>query len=193
MTIAEAQIILGAADAEEAFDAYEQQLFEMRSFFIGKPAFLKTYEGKWAKLRLLDDAIQAFGHLPAAVQFEEVPFLAPQEELISFFLEYHAERNRIRRLLVQAVSGAELIAGSSRLLELERQFAEPFSAYDDWTEAAVTIGKEPDSMEVLQLLRSEEKKGIKTLEALHVQKNKLPLSLLLILKRLSLLKNYLYS
>ena len=42
MTLAEAKIILGIDSYEDAFDAFEEQLFALKQFFVAKPILQTT-------------------------------------------------------------------------------------------------------------------------------------------------------
>lgn len=193
MTQAEALAHLNIDNAEDAEDGFETALFETKQFLLTKPVFLKTFHNRLVKLAKQHEAFLALGG-EAQQPTETIPeTFEASDDLMVHFSSYHAAKNRIRQQL-SATNDAETLRSTClRLIENERVFAEPFAAYTDWTQEPVTIGKEPDSMDVLALLKAQATNGLVTLAQLHSTKNNLPQELLLVLKRLSLLKNYLYE
>lgn len=192
MTREEAFAHLRITDEEDAEDACEALLFEHRQFFLSRPAFLKTFEGKWKKLEQIREAYISLGfEEPSSPETAEVEFDA-SDNLTEHFGRYHAAKNQLKKQVSMAYTVETLRKASLRLIAVERTFAEPFSAFPDWTEDAVTIGKEPDPMELLALFKEQAALGRTTLPELVAAKNELPQELLRALKRLSLLKNYLY-
>jgi hypothetical protein len=193
MTTEEALAHLGIAAPDEAEDAFEMALFETQQFLLSKPVFLKTVESRLSRLEKQRAAFVLLGGQEERQAIDFKSSFQPSEEVLAHFLNYHQAKNTIRQALSAAVSADAIREMADRLLALERTFAEPFSLFPDWTEATVTIGKEPDSMDVLTLLREQAAKGRKTLPEIQQNINDVPAELLLVLKRLSLLKNYLYS
>lgn len=191
MTGEEALVFLGIESAEDIQDGFDTALFELKQFFLGKPVFSKTAEGKWAKLDRIDEAFEFLGG-KTAVESEEILWqFVPKADLREHFLDYHREKNKLRQGIAMARSGRRIRELSAEMIRLEQLFAEPFASYTDWTEEQVVLGKEPDTMEVLAWLTEQAAAGRTTLEKLYTEKNSLPAGLLLALKRLSLLKNYL--
>ena len=60
MTLAEAKIILGIDSQEDAFDAFEEQLFALKQFFVTKPILQTTFRAKLKKLKQLQNALAVF-------------------------------------------------------------------------------------------------------------------------------------
>jgi hypothetical protein len=193
MTHDEAFAHLNIDHADDAADGFETVLFETKQFLLSKPVFLKTFAGRIAKLGKQYEAFLTLGGKPAGETVPPSPGMASAETVTDHLLAYHAAKNQIRRSLSSTNSFTALKTLTEQLIDLERVFAEPFAAYPDWTDAPVQIGKEPDVMEVLALLKEQASKSRVTLAQLQSTKNDLPHELLLVLKRLSLLKNYLYE
>lgn len=191
MTSKEALAFLDITSPDDSEDAYENALFELKRFFLEKPVFAKTFEGKWPKLERLDEAYVALGNVLPEPGMLLVPDFSPQPHVRNHLLGYYKEKNRLKQRLSVAVSGKEMQLVTSAMIDLERLYAIPFENYTEWTEEQPVMGREPDSMELLEWLREQEQEGRDTLEKLHASKNILPHGLLLALKRLSLLKNYL--
>jgi hypothetical protein len=193
MTREEAFVYLQIDDADDAEDGFDTALFETKRFLLSKPVFLKTFLGRIAKLEKQYDAFVFLGGETREPAEVPPPDFDASDDLMEHFSRYHSAKNRIRQQLSGSNDVEALRGATFSLISLERAFAGPFADYTDWTEEEVQIGKEPDSMDVLALLKEQSSKGITTLAQLHETKNNLPGELLLVLKRLSLLKNYLYE
>jgi hypothetical protein len=191
MTREEAFAHLRITDEGDAEDGYEALLFEFKQFFLSRPAFRKTFEGKWKKMEQVSEAYKSLGfEEPVSPDIVPVAFNA-SEDLVEHFGKYHAAKNAMKRQLSMANNTGTQCVASQHMIAIETTFAEPFAAFSDWTDEDVTIGKEPDPMELLALLKEQAALGRTTLRHFHDHKNELPSELLRALKRLSLLKNYL--
>ncbi|MDH4472701.1 MAG: hypothetical protein QE487_08820 [Fluviicola sp.] len=191
MTHQEALVYLSIDSVDDAEEAYENQLFELKQHFLTKPILWKTAEGKMKRLAQLQAAYQTLGgtspSLPISV--ESVTFSNDFQESFSM---YHLRRNQLKQINASAENAVAVSDCVKQLLELERSFVQLFEGLDDWTESAVVLGAEPDVMLMQQQLKEQFALGRNTLPLLYSSKNNLPNELLLALKRLSLLKNYLY-
>ncbi|ASS49442.1 MAG: hypothetical protein A3D31_03025 [Candidatus Fluviicola riflensis] len=191
MTAREALVYLSVDTVEEADDAYETQLFELKQHFLTKPVLFKTAEGKLKRLAQLQTAYEALGGNPSLSPIPVVSVDFPVNFMESFS-EYHARRNQLKQTISGALDAQTVIGCVNGLIELERGFIKQFENLEDWSADPVVIGTEPDVMLMQQQLKEQTEKGITTLELLYMYKNNLPNELLLALKRLSLLQNYLY-
>lgn len=190
MTAHEALVYLSIDTIEDADDAYETQLFELKQHFLTKPVLWKTAEGKLKRLVQLQTAYEALGGSVSPIQ---VPLVSMEfsTNFLESFSAYHARRNQLKQVIAVAPDAITVTNGVHALLELEKAFVSPFSELEDWHSDAVVIGAEPDVMLVQQQLKLQADLGRTTLQSLYADKNNLPNELLLALKRLSLLKNYL--
>lgn len=190
MTAHEARVYLSIDTIEDADDAYETQLFELKQHFLTKPVLWKTAEGKLKRLVQLQTAYEALGGSVSPIQ---VPLVSMEfsTNFLESFSAYYARRNQLKQMIAVAPDAITVTNGVHALLELEKAFVLPFSELEDWHSDAVVIGAEPDVMLVQQQLKSQADLGRTTLQSLYADKNNLPNELLLALKRLSLLKNYL--
>lgn len=191
MTVGEALVYLSVETIEEAEDAYETQLFELRQHFLTKPVLWKTAEGKLKRLSQLQTAYETVGGTssPSPLPQVSLEFSADFLEAVS---EYHARKNQLRQAIAVTWDAKTVINGANALLDLERAFVSQFEHFEDWGDGTVVIGSEPDVMLMQQQLKQQADLGRTTLQLLYADKNNLPNELLLALKRLSLLKNYLY-
>ena len=190
MTAHEALVYLSINTIEDADDAYETQLFELKQHFLTKPVLWKTAEGKLKRLVQLQTAYEALGGSVSPIQ---VPLVSMEfsTNFLESFSAYYARRNQLKQMIAVAPDAITVTNGVHALLELEKAFVSPFSELEDWHSDAVVIGAEPDVMLVQQQLKLQADLGRTTLQSLYADKNNLPNELLLALKRLSLLKNYL--
>lgn len=191
MTPQEALIYLSIDSVDDTEEAYENQLFELKQHFLTKPVLWKTAEGKLKRLAQLQAAHEALGGTSPSlpISAESVTFSNDFQESFSM---YHLRRNQLKQINASAVNAVAVSACVQELLELERSFVQLFEGLDDWTASSVVIGTEPDVMLMQQQLKEQFALGRNTLQLLYSAKNNLPNELLLALKRLSLLKNYLY-
>ncbi|MES2555625.1 MAG: hypothetical protein V4604_05710 [Bacteroidota bacterium] len=191
MTAREALVYLSVDTIEEVDDAYETQLFELKQHFLTKPVLWKTAEGKLKRLAQLQVAYEAAGGSSSSNPVPSISLEFP-DNFMESFTEYHASRNQLKQVIAGASDAVTVIGCVNSLLELERAFVSPFTELEDWSVDSVVIGSEPDVMRMQQQLKEQADLGRTTLQLLYADKNNLPNELLLALKRLSLLKNYLY-
>ena len=195
MTADEARLFLGLSADDDLSDdslledAYEDALFEIRKFVLAKPVLLKTLQSRQTKLQ---QAFAVLGGIEPEESVSPVAFV-PSEEVLAHHSRYFEAKNELKRQLSSARGAAFMYALIDALIELERSFIKPFSATSDWTEEEVLVSREADSMEILRELRQLKESGIVTLEELHKNKDRLSITLLCELKRLSLHQNYLYE
>lgn len=192
MTKAEACLFLGIEDPVEAEDAFEDAVFVVRQQLIAGPVLLKTTESRCKRLLTLELAHSVITGKQTGTSHEISENRQLPETVPDFFTAYHQHKSALLQKLASTLNVGTIVFLANELLELERALAAPFSVYPDWTEETVTIGREPDPMPILQLLRKQADAGRKTITELYENKNNLPTELLIVLKRLSLLKNYLY-
>jgi hypothetical protein len=192
MTPQEALTYLSIDSVDDAEEVYENQLFELKQHFLTKPVLWKTAEGKLKRLAQLQAAYEALGGKPQAALPVSVEVITFPVDFQESFAAYHLRRNQLKQINAAAVNAVAVSACVRELLELERSFVQLFEGLDDWTATAVVIGTEPDVMLMQQQLKEQFALGRNTLQLLYSAKNNLPNELLLALKRLSLLKNYLY-
>jgi len=193
MTPEEAKRLLAIEDPEDRDDAYEMAVFETRQFLLSKPVLLKTFQAKMNRLKKSQEAFLVLGGEESPLNSEPELRFTAVPEVLEHFIAYHTAKNSLKQRLANAGSFDAMEQVVNGLLELERRFVEPFSAYTGWTDEEVLISKDPDAMAVLSLLREQAASGFITLEELSENKNNLPAELTRELKRLSLHKNYLYE
>lgn len=192
MTAAEACVFLGIEHPEDVEEAFEEAVFTVRQQLMAGPALLKTTESRCKRLQNLEEAWSTLtGKERTQTVFlpEERSLQEPVAELLA---TYHRHKSSILQKMSATLDVSTLQFLAVELIELERSLIKPFSAFPEWGDVAVTIGKESDPMPILKLVREQAELGRTTVAELYENKNKLPSELLIALKRLSLLKNYLY-
>lgn len=194
MTADEARIFLKLSDGVDPEDGFEEQVFAIRQFVLSKPTLLKTFQQKQQQLSRLEEAYLILGGITEK-PVKPIPDidLTPLAETEWHLMQYHRKKNELRQKIASSLIVGELVALIERMIDLERVLASPFSGFTDWTEEVPVIGRDMDAMQLLRDVRAQSEKGRKTVSQLWEKRHDLPVAMLLELKRLSLLQNYLYE
>jgi hypothetical protein len=166
MTLAEAKIILGIDSQEDAFDAFEEQLFALKQFFVTKPILQTTFRAKLKKLIQLQDALAVF----------EIDFKQPAKvielnpinaiEFSSVFKEVQLLKNNLKLAINRSNNPFEIKEYVERLLELATNYYRCWKINATFDTSAVILSKEPDPMELLAAIQAANSAGINTFEEL---------------------------
>jgi hypothetical protein len=166
MTLAEAKIILGIDSQEDAFDAFEEQLFALKQFFVKKPILQTTFRAKLKKLIQLQDALAVF----------EIDFKQPAKvielnpinaiEFSSVFKEVQLLKNNLKLAINRSNNPFEIKEYVERLLELATNYYRCWKINATFDTSAVILSKEPDPMELLAAIQAANSAGINTFEEL---------------------------
>jgi hypothetical protein len=166
MTLAEAKIILGIDSQEDAFDAFEEQLFALKQFFVTKPILQTTFRAKLKKLIQLQDALAVF----------EIDFKQPAKvielnpinaiEFSSVFKEVQLLKNNLKLAINRSNNPFEIKEYVERLLELATNYYRCWKINATFDTSAVILSKEPDPMELLAAIHAANSAGINTFEEL---------------------------
>ena len=166
MTLAEAKIILGIDSHEDAFDAFEEQLFALKQFFVTKPILQTTFRAKLKKLIQLQDALAVF----------EIDFKQPAKvielnpinaiEFSSVFKDVQLLKNNIKLAINRSNNPFEIKEYVERLLELAANYYRCWKINATFDTSAVILSKEPDPMELLAAIQAANSAGINTFEEL---------------------------
>lgn len=190
MTQEEILAILRIEDLEEAADALELELFEIRKSILGKPLLKLTLKSKLARLDLLAKIavdLELFQN-PEVIEFDYD--LKQTDEVLLLWESYMKAKSQWKITFTQTQTPAELAFILEKGLKMESAFSRQFLPLD-WTEEDPVFGIEPDPMLVQNGLKQAAQKGWLTFADLEKNKNELEKDLLLALKRLSLLPKYL--
>ncbi len=166
MTLAEAKIILGIDSQEDAFDAFEEQLFALKQFFVTKPILQTTFRAKLKKLKQLQNALAVF----------EIEFKQPSKvieldlinviEFSSVFKEVQLLKNNLKLAINRSNNPFEIKEYVERLLELAKNYYRCWKINATFDTSAVILSKEPDPMELLAAIQAANSAGINTFEEL---------------------------
>lgn len=166
MTLAEAKIILGIDSQEDAFDAFEEQLFALKQFLVTKPILQTTFRAKLKKLIQLQDALAVF----------EIDFKQPAKvieldlinviEFSSVFKEVQLLKNNLKLAINRSNNPFEIKEYVERLLELATNYYRCWKINATFDTSAVILSKEPDPMELLAAIQAANSAGINTFEEL---------------------------
>lgn len=166
MTLAEAKIILGIDSQEDAFDAFEEQLFALKQFFVTKPILQTTFRAKLKKLIQLQDALAVFeiDFKQSAKVIELNPINAI--EFSSVFKEVQLLKNNLKLAINRSNNPFEIKEYVERLLELATNYYRCWKINVTFDTSAVILSKEPDPMELLAAIQAANSAGINTFEEL---------------------------
>lgn len=159
MTLAEARIFLNINDEEDAFDAYEEQLFQFKQFFTSRPVISATFHAKLKKLEKVQEAAEILGiQVSEGSISKDVKFNATSI-LLEAFKEMQELKSCLFQSIHQATSVVELKSAVTNLLTLFFEYSAlwPETNCDP---AAVILSKEPDPMYVLEDLKRLKDTGI---------------------------------
>jgi len=166
MTLAEAKIILGIDSYEDAFDAFEEQLFALKQFFVAKPILHTTFRAKLKKLIQLQNAVAVF----------EIDFKQPLSivEINTFndtkfstvFEQFQLAKNNLKLAINSSNNPIEISALVERLIELATNYYRCWKINATFDTSAVILSKEPDPMELLAAIHAANSTGINTFEEL---------------------------
>lgn len=166
MTLAEAKIILGIDSHEDAFDAFEEQLFALKQFFVAKPILQTTFRAKLKKLIQLQNAVAVF----------EIDFKQPLSivEINTFndtnfstvFEQFQFAKNNLKLAINSSNNPIEINALVERLIELATNYYRCWKINATFDTSAVILSKEPDPMELLAAIHAANSTGINTFEEL---------------------------
>ena len=166
MTLAEAKIILGIDSQEDAFDAFEEQLFALKQFFVTKPILQTTFRAKLKKLIQLQDALAVFEidfNQPTKV-IELNPINAIEFSIV--FKEVQLLKNNLKLAINRSNNPFEIKEYVERLLELATNYYRCWKINATFDTSAVILSKEPDPMELLAAIHAANSAGINTFEEL---------------------------
>ena len=166
MTLAEAKIILGIDSHEDAFDAFEEQLFALKQFFIAKPILQTTFRAKLNKLKQVRNALAVF-----EIEFKQplsIVEINPinDTKFSSVFKQFQLAKNNLKLAINSSNNPFEIIEYVERLIELASNYYRCWKINATFDTSAVILSKEPDPMELLAAIHAVNSSGINTFEEL---------------------------
>lgn len=191
MTEAEAFALLKIDDPEAAEGALEQQLFEVKQFFLSKPLLWKTAQPKIKQLNSLEEVasiLEIRGEGSNALP--EIPRFSQTLSLLDNWKIYTVAKNTWKVQVLNSEHPGAVLQLVQKGFDLENAFVKLFSPWN-WIDEVPVFGVEPDPMVLQKELSLAYEKGWKSAVELYDHKNHCSKELLLALKRLSLLSKYL--
>ena len=166
MTLAEAKIILGIDSYEDAFDAFEEQLFALKQFFVAKPILQTTFRAKLKKLIQLQNAVAVF-----EIEFKQPLSIVEintfnDTNFSSVFEQFQLAKNNLKLAINSSNNPTEISALVERLIELATNYYRCWKINATFDTSAVILSKEPDPMELLAAINAVNSSGINTFEEL---------------------------
>ena len=182
--------ILGIENIDEAADALEMEIFELKKSILVKPLLRLTLKSKFTRLDLLAQMAESrqLYKNDEALQFSYD--LVISDEVLVVWESYMKARSQWKIAFTQTQTPRALKSILEEGLNLERTFSEQFKALS-WTDEEPVFGVEPDPMLIQNGVKQAAGKGWLTFADLEKNKNELEKDLLLAIKRLSLLPKYL--
>jgi hypothetical protein len=186
MTQSEALKWLGSDDLEEAFDLFEERLFEAKQFFLNKPTVSKLFHAQLKKVNFLSRVANALGvqEKDSELRVESIDFF---ENIADSFSLFERRRSEFRLSVSRAVSPKELEKAVLHFLEIQRVYMAKWPIFSG--DNNVVISKEPDPMELLNALKAANVRDIVEFSDLNSKRDEIPEALLNEWKRLSLLRS----
>lgn len=185
MTEEEAFVFLGIASHDEAEDAFEEQLFELKQYFLTKPMVSKLFKTQLTKIDRLFEVARALKIEQSVnkdhLDFDQVPF---EGRILEDYLLFEKNRAVFKQKILNYFDPLQIRNIVEGILNVQRNY---LSLWPDIEEDEVLIGKEPDPMELLAAIRSLNERGVFQFSELNQFKSEIPVTFLNEWKRLSLL------
>ena len=191
MTKDEAKLFFNVPDEVDAWDYYDEQIFEYKQFFLSKAPIQKVFVAKLDKLIQLDNAYRIWTDLPLEnfdlITFREVVF---SDQVLDAFQLFEQEKGVFKLKLMQAGDAKGVVLAVRCYLDIVKRYRIKWLIeLESNTEFEGTISKEVDPMELLAEIRRFQLEGGK--EFKDITKIGSNSFLLNEMKRVSLLyKNY---
>lgn len=188
MTHAEAKNHLNWNESEdELIDAYENQLFSHRQFFLTKTPIPTVFSGRFSKLKLMDESFEILGGVLKSEAALEIDFSFESEEIRAVVSTYQLGRNQFKLAYSQAKSGKALIEIAQQQLRFEGLYLSKWKSELTEENASLLLSKEMDPMELLHAIQEAASSGVMTFSELQKNAKKVPEILVNEKNRLSLL------
>jgi hypothetical protein len=185
MTLDEAKAILGIAQIEDAEDAFEERLFELKQYFLTKPLISKLFLSQLNKIERVFAAARYFGLSGGSNKLSDSPAESVFQGLIlNDYLLFEKFRAAFKQEILGSLNDAHINHCVHRLLAVQQSY---LLLWPENTSEEVLISKEPDPMEVLLAIKELNEQEVFRFDQLHGSTNALPDSFVNEWKRLSLL------
>jgi hypothetical protein len=188
MTHAEAKNHLNWNESEEELeDAYDNQLFTHKQFFLTKTPIPTVYSGRFSKLKCMDESFEILGGVLKSGAAFEIDFSFETEEIKTIVSTYQRGRNEFKLAYSRAKTGKALIEIAQQQLRFEGMYLSYWKSESTEENTSLLLSKEIDPMVLLHAIQEAADNGVLTFSELQKNAKKVPEILVNEKNRLSLL------
>ena len=147
-----AELILQLDRHEDAHDAYEALLFQLKTSMLNQGIIPKILRKRQERLSTLHDAYSFLEETESAV-FEPIELSVNGDDWETLFLSYEKNKSKFKREIALGTNAIALVRAIDGLILNQKLWSDYFTF--DYNKITLPIlGKEMDSMELLGLFRS---------------------------------------
>lgn len=161
MTENEACIFLGMQKGEDAFEAFEESLFQFKKFFTSQPIIRATFLAKLKKVEKVEEAALFFGIETPEIPFEFEFEWSQAKEMLFVFQSFQAIKSQLFLAVQGSKSCKHLKLVIHTLLDLNVRYMQLWPEIKA-QDTLVVLAKEKDPMELLADLQKLKERGIET-------------------------------
>jgi hypothetical protein len=161
MTENEACIFLGMQKGEDAFEAFEESLFQFKKFFTSQPIIRATFLAKLKKVEKVEEAALFFGIETPEIPFEFEFEWSQAKEMLFVFQSFQAIKSQLFLAVQGSKSCKHLKLVIHTLLDLNVRYMQLWPEIKA-QDTPVVLAKEKDPMELLADLQKLKERGIET-------------------------------
>lgn len=161
MTENEACIFLGMQKGEDAFEAFEESLFQFKKFFTSQPIIRATFLAKLKKVEKVEEAALFFGIETPEIPFEFEFEWSQAKEMLFVFQSFQAIKSQLFLAVQGSKSCKHLKLVIHTLLDLNLRYIQLWPEIKA-QDTPVVLAKEKDPMELLADLQKLKERGIET-------------------------------
>lgn len=160
MEKADALLYLNLTDEQDYEEAYEDQIFKFKQFFLSNVPTTKTFNAKAKRLEKIHDAYLFLTGTEDLFDCAK-PELQPYEsnEISLAFRTYQENKNRIKLKISSSTNANCLCEYAQLLLENLSRYAKLWKVNLKYMDESILITKEPDSIELLKEIKIFNDKG----------------------------------
>ena len=147
-----AELILQLDKHEDAHEAYEALLFQLKTSMLNQGIIPKVLRKRQERLSTLHEAY-SFLEKTDSIAFEPLELSFKGEDWETLFLSYEKNKSKFKRDLAVGTNALSLAIAVDGLIKNQKLWSEHF-IFDYSHINLPTLGKEMDSMELLSLLRA---------------------------------------
>lgn len=185
MTIEEAKLFFKLEEEDDIQDAYDEQLFEFKQFFLSKPIISKVFKSKLEKLAKFEEAFCLLTDSRFKPLIAEKTSIVFSDNVLEAFQRFEQLKSEFKQQISLATSSSDLAQKVDSLLEVTYIYYQKWRTSELLPVEIDVIAKDPDAMELLTAIRAFNLEGGERFEDISSQKNQ-PV-LMKEMKRVSLL------